>query len=110
MENNTNEYKNGSIYGDGSSSNSSTRGLSLRGPNHPINHSQFNSKNIQLPTQQHPPIAGGTAHRMPSPAPSMRVPPLMTAVNPMTAPVAQVAPVPRGFDQNQNQPISQVEK
>ena len=28
----------------------------------------------------------------------------------MTAPVAQVAPVPRGFDHNQNQPMSQVKK
>merc|ERR1719150_1780434 len=26
----------------------------------------------------------------------------------MTAPVAQVAPVPRGFDHNQNQPMSQI--
>ena len=116
MENNANEYKNGSICGDGSSSSSSARGLSPRGPGHHNNHSQFNSTNIQLPSQPHPPsnssgiMAGGSAHRMPSPAPSMRVPPLMSAVSPMTAPVAQVAPVPRGFDHNQNQPLSQVDK
>ena len=116
MENNANEYKNGSICGDGSSSNSSARGLSPRGPGNHNNHSQFNSTNIQLPSQPHPPsnssgiMAGGSAHRMPSPAPSMRVPPLMSAVSPMTAPVAQVAPVPRGFDHNQNQPMSQVDK
>ena len=116
MENNANEYNNGSICGDGSSSNSSVRALSPRGPGHHNNHSQFNSTNIQLPSQPHPPsnssgiMAGGSAHRMPSPAPSMRVPPLMSAVSPMTAPVAQVAPVPRGFDHNQNQPMSQVDK
>ena len=114
IENNANELKSGSICGDGTSSNSSTRGLSPRGLNHHNNHSQFNSSNIQLPSQPHPPsntsglMAGGSAHRMPSPAPSMRVPPLMSAVSPMTAPVAQVAPVPRGFDHNQNQPMSQV--
>ena len=117
MENNAHELKNGSICGDGSSSSSSTRGLSPRGPNH-HNHLQFNSANMQLPSQQsqHPPsnsagmMAGGAAHRMPSPAPRMRGPPLMSAVSPMTAPVAQVAPVPRGFDHNQNQPMSQVKK
>ena len=115
MENNAHELKNGPICGDGSSSSSSTRGISPRGLNH-HNHSQFNSANMQLPSQ-HPPsnsapgmMGGGAAHRMTSPAPSMRVPPLMSAVSPMTAPVAQVAPVPRGFDHNQNQPMSQVKK
>ena len=98
----------------------SARGLSPRDNNaqsvHP--NQQYNSTQIQLPNQtqqvnSHTPNAGsgivpGTVHRMPSPAASMRVPPLMSAVSPMTAPVAQVAPVPRGFDHSQNQNMSQV--
>ena len=98
----------------------SARGLSPRDNNSQSVHAnqQYNSTQIQLPNQtqqvnSHTPNAGsgivpGTVHRMPSPAASMRVPPLMSAVSPMTAPVAQVAPVPRGFDHSQNQNMSQV--
>ena len=125
MENNSLDMKNG--VGDGSSS-SSVRGLSPRGSHsqrlHPQHQQQqFSSSAQQLqlqPTQQqqHPRpssnngagmVAGAAAqHRMPSPGASMRVPPLMSAVSPMTAPVAQVAPVPRGFDHTHTQSMSQV--
>ena len=118
MDCNTNDSMNGPNSGDGSSSGS-IRGLSPRG-NTPClhTHQQYNTTQIQLSPQpqQHshipsngPGTVGGAAqHRMTSPAPSMRVPPLMSAVSPMTAPVAQVAPVPRGFDHTQNQSLSQV--
>ena len=114
--------KNGPNCGDGSSSGS-VGGLSPRGSSSRLHthQQQFNSAQIQLPTpqqqQQHPHhssngsgMLAGAAHRMPSPGASMRVPPLMTAVNPMAAPVAQVAPVPRGFDHTQAQSMSQVLK
>ena len=119
MEMNSHDMKN---CGDGSSSGS-VRGLSPRSTNSLLHtHQQeFNSTQIQLSTQQqqqqhpHPSPNGsgmvaGASHRMPSPAASMRVPPLMTAVSPMSAPVAQVAPVPRGFDHTQSQSMSQVSK
>ena len=122
MESNSNDIQNGPNSGTGSASGS-VRGLSPREstPRLHTTHQQFNSAQIQLQQaqqqQQHsqqPPsngsigMVGGTTHRMPSPAPSMRVPPLMSAVSPMTAPVAQVAPVPRGFDHTQTQSMSQV--
>ena len=116
MESNSNDSMNGTNSRDGSSPGS-VRGLSPRGNTpHIHTHQQFNTTQIQLSPQpqQHPPsnspgmVAGAVQHRMTSPAPSMRVPPLMSAVSPMTAPVAQVAPVPRGFDHNQTQSLSQV--
>ena len=116
MDNNSNDNKLTSNPIDGRSA----RGLSPR-DNNPQGvqaNQQYNSAQIQLPNQSqqvhsHAPNAGsgiapGAVHRMPSPAASMRVPPLMSAVSPMTAPVAQVAPVPRGFDHSQNQNMSQV--
>ena len=120
MEGNTNDNMNGLNSGDGSSSGS-IRGLSPRGNTprlHP--HQQYNTTQIQLSPQPQPhshlpangpgTVGGAAQHRMTSPAPSMRVPPLMSAVSPMTAPVAQVAPVPRGFDHTQTQSLSQVYK
>lgn len=120
MDSNTNDSMNGTNSGDGSSP-ASGRGLSPRGNTPRLHtHQQFNTTQIQLSPQQqqqqhsHPPangpgiVGGGAQHRMTSPAPSMRVPPLMSAVSPMTAPVAQVAPVPRGFDHMQTQSLSQV--
>ena len=118
MDNNSNDNKLTSNPIDGRSA----RGLSPRDNNAQSVHAnqQYNSTQIQLPNQSqqvhsHTPNAGsgivpGTVHRMPSPAASMRVPPLMSAVSPMTAPVAQVAPVPRGFDHSQNQNMSQVSR
>jgi len=120
MENNIHDIQNGPHCGDGSASGS-VGGLSPREntPRLLTTHQQFNSTQIQMPTQsrQHNSttpsngsvgMVGVASHRMPSPAPSMRVPPLMTAVSPMTAPVAQVAPVPRGFDHTQTQSMSQI--
>ena len=124
MENNSLDMKNGPNCGDGSSSGS-VRGLSPRGSSSHLHthQQQFNSTQIHLPTQQQQQqqqhhhlssngsgMVAGAAHRMPSPGASMRVPPLMSAVSPMTAPVAQVAPVPRGFDHTQTQSMSQVFK
>ena len=119
ITNTTNDNINHNGAGDISSA-SSIRGISPRGSTpylhmqqqtHPLNTTQ---KSLSPQPQPHPPpppsnmMTSAVPHRMTSPSPNMRVPPLMSAVNPMTAPVAQVAPVPRGYDHGQSQSHSQV--